>query len=122
MGLFPKKGCSLVLGSPFRSLLESVYPAAVSSNWQFWQTTRRALQRHETHLSTWEGPFVVDRNICHFFWYGGVAGDGLRSVGVEPPPLIQERVLYPAHRSPFIGPGRSSFGPSLTLIHHLPRR
>jgi hypothetical protein len=26
-------------------------------------------------------PFVVDRNIRHFLWYGGVAGDGLRSVG-----------------------------------------
>jgi hypothetical protein len=30
-------------------------------------------------------PFVVDRNNCHFLWYGGVAGDGLRSVGVSPP-------------------------------------
>ena len=43
-------------------------------------------------------PFVLDRNIRHFLWYGGVAGDGLRSVGDEDPPLIQERVLYPAHR------------------------
>jgi hypothetical protein len=43
-------------------------------------------------------PFVLDRNIRHFLWYGGVAGDGLRSVGEEAPPLIQERVLYPAHR------------------------
>ena len=43
-------------------------------------------------------PFGVDRNICHFLWYGGVAGDGLRSVGDEAPLLIQERVLYPAHR------------------------
>src|SRR5215204_5551050 len=42
-------------------------------------------------------PFVADRNIRHFLWYGGIAGDGLRSVG-EGPPLIQERVLYPAHR------------------------
>ena len=42
-------------------------------------------------------PFVVDRNIRHFLWYGGVAGDGLRSDGDETP-LIQERVLYPAHR------------------------
>ena len=24
---------------------------------------------------------VIDRNICHFLWYGVVAGDGLRSVG-----------------------------------------
>src|SRR5215208_3741973 len=28
-------------------------------------------------------PFVVDRNIRHFVWYGGVAGEGLRSVGEE---------------------------------------
>jgi hypothetical protein len=27
--------------------------------------------------------FVVDRNICHFLWYGGVAGEGLRSVGAD---------------------------------------
>src|SRR5918996_538735 len=33
--------------------------------------------------STWLRPFGVDRNICHFLWYGGVAGDGLRSVGEE---------------------------------------
>ena len=26
---------------------------------------------------------VVDRNICNFVWYGGVAGDGLRSVGAD---------------------------------------
>jgi hypothetical protein len=26
---------------------------------------------------------VVDRNIRHFLWYGGVGGDGLRSVGEE---------------------------------------
>jgi hypothetical protein len=28
-------------------------------------------------------PFVLDRNIWHFLWYGVVAGDGLRSVGEE---------------------------------------
>ena len=27
--------------------------------------------------------FVVDRNIRHFLWYGGVAGEGLRSDGVD---------------------------------------
>jgi hypothetical protein len=43
-------------------------------------------------------PFGLDRNIRHFLWYGGVAGDGLRSVEEEAPLLIQERVLYPAHR------------------------
>src|SRR5215208_3813867 len=34
-------------------------------------------------------PFVVNRNICNFLWYGGVeggAGEGLRSVGVTPIP------------------------------------
>jgi len=35
-----------------------------------------------------------------------LAGEGLRSVGVERPPLIQERLLYPAPRSPFTGRGR----------------
>jgi len=43
-------------------------------------------------------PFVLDRNIHHFLWYGGVAGDGLRSVGTDGELPIQERVLYPAHR------------------------
>src|SRR5215211_4302948 len=32
-------------------------------------------------------PFVANRNICNFMWYGvverGVAGEGLRSVGEE---------------------------------------
>src|SRR5215210_7762260 len=28
-------------------------------------------------------PFLLDRNICNFLWYGGVAGEGLRSVGEE---------------------------------------
>jgi hypothetical protein len=45
------------LGSPLCSLLEPVYPAAVSSDWQFWHTpTRtRALQRPKSHfLSAWE--------------------------------------------------------------------
>ena len=32
-------------------------------------------------------PFVVDRNIRHFVWYGGVAGEGLRSDGEEALPL-----------------------------------
>jgi hypothetical protein len=55
---------------------------------------------------------VVYRNICNFLWYGGVeggVGEGLRSVEVKPSPN-QERVLYPAHRSPFIGPGLSGSG------------
>jgi len=28
-------------------------------------------------------PFVVDRNVCHFLWCSGVAGEGLRSVGAD---------------------------------------
>jgi hypothetical protein len=28
--------------------------------------------------------FGADRNSCHFLWYGGVAGEGLRSVGAAP--------------------------------------
>ncbi len=50
-------------------------------------------------------PFVVDRNICNFLWYDGVAGEGLRSVGADGELPIQERVLYPAPRSPFTGRG-----------------
>jgi hypothetical protein len=54
MGLFPKKGFSALLCSLLCSLLESFYPAAVSSDWQFWHTpTRRtrALQRPKSHFS-----------------------------------------------------------------------
>jgi hypothetical protein len=58
--------------------------------------------------STWLRPFVINRNICNFLWYGGfvrgVVGEGLRSVEVTPSPN-QERVLYPARRSPFKGRG-----------------
>src|SRR5215208_1426268 len=32
-------------------------------------------------------PFVANRNIRHFVWYGGVAGEGLRSDGVDDLPL-----------------------------------
>src|SRR5215204_2135457 len=55
---------------------------------------RRAARRTERHKHAAPGqykgrspvgprPVVVDRNICHFVWYGGVAGEGLRSVGEE---------------------------------------
>jgi hypothetical protein len=47
----------------------------------------------------------------------GAAGEGLRSVGVAPTSPIQELLLYPAHRSPFIGPGLSNFGPSFCPVH-----
>jgi hypothetical protein len=44
-------------------------------------------------------------NTGSFLWYGEVAGDGLRSVGVDALPPIQECMLYPAHRPPFTGRG-----------------
>ena len=53
-------------------------------------------------------PFVVDRNIRHFVWYGVVAGEGLK-VGWGNVP-IQEHLLYPAPRS--ILAGRGVFGGS----------
>src|SRR5215212_5576998 len=59
-------------------------------------------------------PLVVDRNICHFLWYGGVASEGLRSVGANGELPIQERVLYPALRSRLSGWGLWGFGP---LVH-----
>jgi hypothetical protein len=49
--------------------------------------------------------FAIDRNICHFLWYGGVAGEGLRSVGAGVELPNQERVLYPAHRPASTGRG-----------------
>src|ERR671913_1758563 len=61
--------------------------------------------------------FIVDRNVWHFLWYGGVAGEGLRSVGADGELPIQERVLYPAPRSPFTGRGgveHANPGPRLT--------
>jgi hypothetical protein len=50
-------------------------------------------------------PFGVDRNSCHFLWYGVVAGEGLRSVGADGELPIQELLLYPAPRPPFTGRG-----------------
>ena len=44
-----------------------------------------------------------------------VANGGLRSDGADGEIPIQERVLYPAHRSPFYGPGFSSTRP--TFLH-----
>ena len=49
-------------------------------------------------------------------WYGVVASEGLRSVGADGELPIQERVLYPAPRSPFTGRGlveRINPGPRL---------
>jgi hypothetical protein len=60
-------------------------------------SAHRLLSWGRSFQSTLLRPFVLDRNICSFLWCGGGAGDGLRSDG-RSPPLIQERVLYPAHR------------------------
>ena len=62
-----------------------------------------------------------------------VAGDGLRSDGDEAPLLIQERVLYPAHRHLRAGAlrgsglynaplGRAGFSPHRTWHDHSPHR
>src|SRR5215210_469363 len=50
---------------------------------------------------------VVDRNICHFMWYGGGAGDGLRSGGEEA--LPHPRACALSCPSPTIG-GPGSLG------------
>jgi hypothetical protein len=72
-----------------------------------------ALSWGRSFQSTWLRPFVLDRNICNFLWYGVVEG-GLRAKVLGRlgwcPSSNQEHVLYPAHRSPFIGPGLSGSG------------
>src|SRR5215210_8573744 len=53
-------------------------------------------------------PFVVDRNICHFLWYGGLAGEGLRSDGVDDLPLSKSGCsILPLARRLL---GRASYG------------
>src|SRR5215207_3581289 len=55
-------------------------------------------------------PFVVNRNICNFLWYGGVeggAGEGLRSVGVTPIPQPRASALSCPSLAIY-GPGNSS--------------
>ena len=44
-------------------------------------------------------------------WYGGVAGDGLRSAEEVTFP-IQGRLLYPTHRPPFTGRGARALHPA----------
>src|SRR5215208_3464424 len=66
-------------------------------------SAHRLLSQGRSFQSARLRPFVLDRNIRHFLWYGGVAGDGLRSVGADGELPIQERMLYPAHRPPFTG-------------------
>src|SRR5215208_5100769 len=70
----------------------------------------RALQTPKTPVSTWERPFVIDRNICHFLSYGGVAGEGLRSVGVEPPSPHPRACALSCPSLDIGGPGKSLVG------------
>ena len=48
-------------------------------------------------------PFVADRNICHFVWYGGFAGEGLSSVRVAPIGPHPRASALSCPRSPFTG-------------------
>jgi hypothetical protein len=65
-------------------------------------------------------PFVVDRNSCHFLWYSVVASEGLRSVGADGEPPIQERMLYPAHRLPLTGQGPTGLRPFALPLRPVP--
>src|SRR3712207_6448790 len=55
---------------------------------------------------------LLFETLVTYLWYGGVAGDGLRSVRGGSPPPIQGRVLYPAHRPPFTGRGSRTLYPA----------
>src|SRR5919107_3846401 len=59
-------------------------------------------------LATRLRPFGLDRNICSFLWYGGVAGDGLRSVGKEALPSTKS--VCSILPSAICGPGLSGSG------------
>src|SRR5215211_817232 len=79
----------------------------------------RALQTPKTPVSTWERPFVVDRNIRHFVWYGGVAGEGLRSDGVDDLPLSKSICsILPIARHLRAGVSRTSH-PALRVARDL---
>ena len=60
--------------------------------------------------------FAVDRNISYFLWYGGVAGEGLRSVGAGGELPNHELVFYPAHRPPFTGRGIPRVVPAFACL------
>jgi hypothetical protein len=67
-------------------------------------------------------PIGVNRNICHFLWYGEVAGEGLRSVGAVSPSksvcsiLPLARHLRTGEGSSALTPARAS--PLLSLAAH----
>src|SRR5215203_265567 len=64
-------------------------------------------------------PFVVDRNIRHFVWYGGVAGEGLRSDGVDDLPLSKSVCsILPIARHLRAGVSRTSH-PALRVARDL---
>src|SRR5215210_7022043 len=50
------------------------------------------------------------RNISHFFWYGGVAGEGLRSVGVGAPSPHPRATALSCPSLDIGGPGKSLVG------------
>jgi hypothetical protein len=50
-------------------------------------------------------PFVVDRNSCHFLWYGVVAGEGLRSVGANGDPPHPRACALSCPSPVIYGPG-----------------
>ena len=60
--------------------------------------------------------FALDRNISYFLWYGGVAGEGLRSVGAGGELPNHELVFYPAHRPPFTGRGIPRVVPAFACL------
>ena len=106
-----------LIGSELSSLLGSdpslrSYPAIIDSP----LLGKRAKGRS---LTARLRPFAANRNVCHFLWYGGSAGEGLRSVGADGELPIQEHVLYPAPRPPFTGRGSLQCvnpGPRLAAI------
>ena len=91
-----------MLGSPLRGPAVGLIPPPYAP------AGPRRQSRAGAGLGQGRGPtglvaFAIDRNFCHFLWYGGVAGEGLRSVGAGGELPNQERVLYPAHRPPSTG-------------------
>src|SRR5215208_1287528 len=64
-------------------------------------------------------PFVANRNIRHFVWYGGVAGEGLRSDGVDDLPLSKSVCsILPIARHLRAGVSRTSH-PALRVARDL---
>jgi hypothetical protein len=94
----PSRGCAVVrIGGELPSELPSIG--------LFTEVRGRKILRSSAPCRGVSCPSVADRNIRNFVWYGGCAGDGLRSVEALCTSPNQERVLYRAHRPPFTGRG-----------------